>query len=186
MEKKRDDRVDLQELTRTAMMSAVLCVMGPVTVPVPLSPVPLSLIQLGIFLSVYILGRKRGTLSVIIYIMIGAAGLPVFSGFSGGIQKIMGPTGGYLFGYVFMAYAAGTVLEKTEGREFLTLAGLILSNVLCYIPGSLWLSSQMSLPVSEAFLLGAVPYIPLDFLKTLFIARFGPVARRELEKRNLI
>ena len=88
------------QMAEMALMSAVLCVISPFTIPVPASPVPLSLALFGVYLSAMLLGVKKGTLSVLIYLLLGSVGLPVFSGFSGGIGMLAGPTGGYLIGYL--------------------------------------------------------------------------------------
>ena len=82
-------------------MTAVTCILGPLAIPI--GPVPVSLTPLAVFLSVYILGTKGGTLAYLLYLLIGAVGVPVFSGFTGGLGKLAGPTGGYLVGFILMA-----------------------------------------------------------------------------------
>ena len=81
-------------------MTAVTCILGPLSLPLPFSPVPITLTNFAVFLSIYILGMKYGTISLLIYLALGTIGLPVFSSFSGGLGKLAGPTGGYLFGFV--------------------------------------------------------------------------------------
>ena len=83
-------------LTTTAIMTAVMCILGPLSIPI--GPVPITLTNLAIYLAMYILGTKRGSAAVCLYLLIGLAGLPVFSGFTGGPGKLLGPTGGYLIG----------------------------------------------------------------------------------------
>ena len=90
-------------ITMTALMAAVLCIAGPLALAIPFSPVPISLATMAVCFSACILGWKSGTLSVLIYLLIGLCGLPVFSGFSGGVAKLAGPTGGYLVGYLFLS-----------------------------------------------------------------------------------
>ncbi|MFR6311142.1 biotin transporter BioY, partial [Anaerofustis stercorihominis] len=89
-------------LTKIALCTAVMCIIGPVSVPIPISPVPISLAQLGIYFAVYALGYKYALISVLVYILIGSIGLPVFSGFMGGVNRLIGPTGGYLLGFIFL------------------------------------------------------------------------------------
>ena len=182
----KTDRSKTRDMAFTGMMTALICILGPLSLPVPVSPVPVSLVQLGIYLSIYILGTRRGTLSVILYVILGAAGLPVFSGFSGGFAKLMGPTGGYILGYVLMAAFAGLVLEKSGGSIPFIFAGFVIANALCYIPGTLWLSFQMGTGFKEALLLGVVPYVPADILKTLASMIICPVIAQRLKKRNLV
>ena len=92
----------IYNMATCAIMAAVMCVLGPLSIPV--GPVPISLLTLAIYLAAYVLGAKGTTLSVCIYILLGAVGLPVFSGAAGGLAKIAGPTGGYILGYLFLAF----------------------------------------------------------------------------------
>lgn len=89
------------------LMTAVTCILGPLSLPLPFSPVPITLTNFAVFLSIYILGMKYGTISLLIYLALGTIGLPVFSSFSGGLGKLAGPTGGYLFGFIFLALIHG-------------------------------------------------------------------------------
>lgn len=84
------------EIVKIALMAAIISVLGPLSVPLPFTPVPVSFTIMAVYLTSYLLGSKTGTLSVIIYILVGLAGLPVFSGFTGGAAKLVGPTGGYI------------------------------------------------------------------------------------------
>ena len=82
------------DLTFTALMAALICILGPLSIPLPISPVPISLTNLAIYFTVMLIGWKRGTVSYIIYLLIGLCGVPVFSSFTGGPGKLLGPTGG--------------------------------------------------------------------------------------------
>ena len=88
-------------ITVTALMTAVTCILAPLSIPI--GPVPISLTNLAIYISLYLLGWKRGTISYLIYLLIGLVGIPVFSGFTGGPAKLAGPTGGYIIGFIAMA-----------------------------------------------------------------------------------
>ena len=85
----------------TALMTAVTCILAPLSIPI--GPVPISLTNFAIYLSLYLLDWKKGTISYILYLLLGLVGLPVFSGFTGGIGKLAGPTGGYIIGFIPMA-----------------------------------------------------------------------------------
>ena len=93
------------EITITALMTAVTCILAPMSIPI--GPVPISFTNLAIYLSLYLLGWKKGTISYLIYLLIGLVGLPVFSGFTGGPAKLAGPTGGYIIGFIVMEVIAG-------------------------------------------------------------------------------
>ena len=92
------------------VMAAVTCILGPLSLAIPVSPVPISLTNLAVYFAVYVLGMKKGTISYLIYLLIGLIGLPVFSAFTGGPAKLFGPTGGYLIGFAFMAAICGFFL----------------------------------------------------------------------------
>ena len=83
-----------KELTLTALMAAVICVLGPLAIPLPFSPVPISLTMVGVYLAVYAVGMWRGTIAMCLYLLLGLVGLPVFSGYTGGPAKLFGPTSG--------------------------------------------------------------------------------------------
>ena len=104
------------QMTVTALMTAVLCIFGPLALPIPVSPVPISLTNLVLYFMVYILGMKGSLMSFGLYLLLGATGLPVFSGFAGGLGKLAGPTGGYLLGFIFMTLAAGFMVERFPDR----------------------------------------------------------------------
>ena len=93
----------------TALMAAVTCILAPLSVPI--GPVPISLTNFAIYLSLYLLDWKKGTLSYLIYLLLGLVGLPVFSGFTGGLAKLAGPTGGYIIGW-----QSSQVLSLTNSR----------------------------------------------------------------------
>lgn len=165
-------------LTLTALMTAVLCIINPFTIPLPFSPVPLSLSTFGLYLSCFVLGVKKGTVSCLLYLLIGAAGIPVFSSFGSGLGKIAGPTGGYLIGYLFLAIIGGFFAERFKSYLPLQLSGLLLGTVVCYLFGTVWLAFQMHLSFASALAVGVIPYLPGDAVK-ITVAVF---AGRRLQK----
>lgn len=160
-------------MTMTALMTAAMCIIGPLSIPLPFSPVPLTLTNFVIYISVYILGAKAGTVSCILYLCLGAAGLPVFSSFQGGFGKLAGPTGGYLIGFVFLALIQGTVSRLFHGKNTAAIAGMLLGTAACYAFGTAWLSWQMHLSFGAALSAGVIPYLPGDGIKILLAAIAG-------------
>ena len=161
-------------LTMTALMTAVICIFAPISIPIPVSPVPLSLTNFAVYITVYTLGMKSGTLSVLVYLCLGTAGLPVFSGFSGGLGKLAGPTGGYLIGFLFLALIQGFFMEHIPGQRLSSILGMIIGLAVCYTFGTVWLAGQMSLSFSAALSAGVIPYLPGDILKIIAAAIIGP------------
>lgn len=104
-----------RDMTMTGLFAALICILGPLSIVIPGTPVPISFTNLAIYLAVMVAGWKRGTISYLIYLLLGMVGLPVFSAFTGGVAKLAGPTGGYLVGFIFMALISGIAIDKSNG-----------------------------------------------------------------------
>lgn len=171
-----------KQMALIGVMTAVTCVLGPLTIPLPISPVPISFTNLAIYLSIYVLGAKAGTVSYLIYLLLGFAGLPIFSGFTGGLGKLAGPTGGYLVGFIFMAVIAGWVIDRFPGKYAVHAVGLAAGTIISYAFGTAWLSSQLGLTFTAGLGVGVLPYIPGDVVKIIFSLLIGPRLRKELRR----
>ncbi|MBE5871846.1 MAG: biotin transporter BioY [Lachnospiraceae bacterium] len=168
-----------KDLAQIALMAAVLCILGPISLPI--GPVPISLTNLAIYFSLYLLGTKKGTISYLVYMLIGLIGLPVFSGMQGGPQKLFGVTGGYIIGFIFMALIAGLFLEKWPDKLWLHLSGMLLGTAVCYAFGTAWF-----LVLTDGYtILGALavcvfPFIIGDVIKMILAMVIAPQIRRRL------
>ena len=129
-------KLSVYQMAAAALMTAVLCVLGPLSIPI--GPVPISLTNFVIYITLYLLGTKLGTLSYCIYLLLGTAGLPIFSGYSGGLAKLAGPTGGYLVGFIAMAVIAGIFIQKNHGKTVMSVLGMILGTLAAYAFGTIW------------------------------------------------
>ena len=163
-----------RQITLIGLMTAVICILGPLSIPLPFSPVPITLTNLAIFFAIYLLKIKGGTICLLVYLCLGTAGLPVFSGFSGGLGKLAGPTGGYLIGFLFLALIQGFFMEHIPGQRLSSILGMIIGLAVCYTFGTVWLAGQMSLSFSAALSAGVIPYLPGDILKIIAAAIIGP------------
>ena len=123
------------EITITALMTAVTCILAPMSIPI--GPVPISFTNLAFYLSLYLLGWKKGTISYLIYLLIGLVALPVFSGFTAGPAKLAGPTGGYIIGFIVMAAIAGLFIDNCR-KPWIQLIGMIIGTIVCYLFGTVW------------------------------------------------
>lgn len=175
------------KMAAAGLMAALTCILGPMSLAIPVSPVPISLTNLVIYLSVYILGWKLGCISYLVYLLLGLAGLPVFSGFSGGAGKLFGPTGGYLIGFIFMAGICGLFFEKFHCenkcyRYLLNCVGMVLGTLVAYLFGTVWLAVQAGLDFRAALGAGVIPFIPGDLTKIVIILIIGPIIRKRLNK----
>ena len=165
-----NQKIKTKQMVLIALMTAVTCVLGPLSIPLPFSPVPISLTNFAIF----VLGMKNGTISFIIYLLLGAVGVPVFSSFRGGLQVLAGPTGGYLIGFIFLALIMGFALDHFDRKLVPTIIGMIIGMVVCYAFGTVWLAKLLSLSFKEGLMMGVIPYLAGDVAKIIIAAIVGP------------
>jgi biotin transport system substrate-specific component len=177
------NKMSTRQLALIGVMSAVTCVLGPLSLPIGL--VPISFTNLAIYIAVYALGKKRGTISYIVYLLIGLVGLPVFSGFSGGFAKLAGPTGGYLIGFIFMAFISGIFIDKFSNKIYMCFLGMILGTIATYLFGTAWLAYVAKMPFTKALYAGVIPFIPGDLVKMIIASIIGPQIRKRLISAGL-
>lgn len=154
-------------------MAALLCLLGPLTVP--FGPVPLSLVSFGIYLAAQVLGAKNGAAAVLIYILTGMAGLPVFSGFTGGAAPLIGPTGGFIIGYIPCALLAGRGNLESELKMGFNMA---TGTVVLYAIGTIWFMLQSGTGAIPALITCVLPFVPGDSLKIIAVCILGKKLRR--------
>ena len=181
MENKKKSNIYI--LAMTAIMAAVTCVLAPLSIPI--GPVPVSLTILAIYLALYLLGWKLGTVSFVVYLLLGLVGLPVFSGFSGGLGKLAGPTGGYIIGFLPMAIVAGLFIDRFRNRG-LQFVGMVLGVVICYAFGTAWLCISTGSTLAAAMGLCVLPFLPFDLAKIVIVLILGPILRARLVKAGLL
>ena len=172
-----------QEIALIAVMTAVTCVLAPLSIPI--GPVPVTFTNLAIYFGLYILGMKREVISCAVYLLIGIAGVPVFSGLTGGPAKLMGPTGGYLLGFVPMAIIAGFLIDKSDGKRVLSVIGMVLGTAICYALGTVWFCIQVDTTVVEALGLCVFPFLPGDGIKIAIATYFGPQIQKMFHRLEL-
>lgn len=166
------------EMTKMALMVAMNCVSAYIIIPLPFSLSPLALQTLIVNLTGYVLNAKQAFMTMLVYLLVGLAGVPVFTGGSAGPGKLFGPTGGYIIGFlvtaVFLAYFKG---EKYNFKRY-ALLGCVIGIPLIYVFGVVQLKLITSMPWDKAILTGALPFIPLDIVKCLAATVIaGPINR---------
>ena len=170
-------------LTVCAIMSALLCIISPISIPI--GEVPISLATFIIYIAVWILGPYGATLSVMVYLFLGICGLPVFTGGVGGIGKLAGPTGGYLAGYIILAFVSGLFLKLSNKNTVVTIIGMIFATALLYAFGTTWFILQINSDLSNAIKVCVLPFIPFDLVKIGLAAVIGRPALKGLSKAGL-
>ncbi len=147
----------------TAMFTAIIIVCA--QIQIPFGQIPFTLQTLGVFAAAAMLGWKRGTVSVLVYAFAGLIGLPVFAGFSGGAGILMGPTGGYIIGFVFTALIVGLMTEKLGKKLWVLIVAMIAGLAACYAFGTVWFVIVTKTDIFSALMLCVVPYLVADGLK---------------------
>ncbi len=155
----------INDLVTIALVAAILCILAPASITLGFTPIPITLGTFAVLMAGIILGRTRGTVCVLVYILLGAVGLPVFSGYMGGIQKILGPTGGYIWGYLFLVWLTGFFVEYFHGKWYMCFVGALLGTTACYGFGTLWMMLALNMSLIKALLAGVVPFLPFDLIK---------------------
>lgn len=212
----RSNNLGIKKIVSIALMTAVICVLSPFAIAIPMSPVPITLTTFAIYLTAIILGGVDGLISVIVYVLLGFAGAPVFTGFTGGALKVIGPTGGYIIGYIFLAIVEGAFVEtvrarsarpyesegeghsydserthhyekgKSRSTSLLIFLGMLLGTIVLYIFGTLWLAKQAEMSLVAAFFAGVLPFVVGDIIKIIAALFVGTKVRNILLKNNLI
>ncbi len=141
------------------VFAAVTAVLAQVSIPTPWG-IPITLQTFAVALAGYCLGKYKGMMSVLIYILLGLTGLPVFAGFTGGIAKLAGATGGYIWGFLFMAFACG--LEDTVKHKWISIFLGLLGLAVCHLLGAAQFAFLSQRTLAEAFLLASAPYLLKD------------------------
>ncbi|MBQ2996348.1 MAG: biotin transporter BioY [Oscillibacter sp.] len=163
----------VKDMTYIALMAVLITVCSWISIP---APVPFSLQTFAVFFALLALGGRRGMLSVCVYLVMGAVGLPVFTGFQGGLGVLAGPTGGYILGFVMMAVIYRLLAEK--GGEKRSLAALVLGLAVCYGFGACWYVGGFAdinlTTLNAALALSVYPFILPDLGKlalAVYLAR---------------
>lgn len=180
MNQSKQKHQSIHAMVIPALMAALLCVLGPITVPA--GPIPLSLATLGIYLSGLLLGWKRGAVSVLVYLAIGLVGIPVFSGFTGGIGQLLGPTGGYLLGYLPLGLVTGLAQKQKKAIQLLTMA---VGTALLYLLGTVFYCFQSGTAFMAAATVCVLPFLPADCIKMGLSLLLVPILKRALERAGL-
>ena len=169
-------------LALTALFAVLLSIFSLISIPLPFSVVPITLQVFMIYLIVNMLGPYYGTLSCLVYLLIGAIGLPVFAGGTSGIAVLLGPLGGFLFAFPVSAVCGGLISRKVSKSRNLDAARVIaacaVSLFLIYVIGPFWLAEVARLPLVKAYEIGAIPFIPFDVAKAVFAVPLALYFRR--------
>lgn len=167
-----------KDMCVVALMTALICVAAPFSIPI--GPIPISLATLAVYLAGGVLGWKKGLVAVALYLLIGAVGVPVFSGFSAGLPKLVGVTGGYLIGYLPCAAAIGFGVDRWGSELWVWPVAMVVGTLLCYAVGTAWFMVQTGTGLAGAMASCVIPFLPGDAAKIVVASVLGWELRRKL------
>lgn len=175
--KQNNSSAKIQDLCLIGLFVALICVLAQVSIPMPYG-VPMTLQTFIIPLGGILLGARRGTIAALVYVLLGAVGVPVFAGFSGGLGIVFGVTGGFIISFPLMPLLAG--IGAKHGSQPAMLLGLFGGALLNYIVGMLWYSAMTGNSLQMAFVACVLPFIPTALIKIALIDLIGARCRKLL------
>ncbi len=155
----------LRLIVLASFMTALMAVGA--YIHVPIGPVPIVLTNLFVLLSGLLLGSLWALASTSLYVLLGAIGLPVFYGAKGGMAHILGPTGGYLGGFIIASFFTGLISEKSRNSIRGDIIAVIVGSILIYCLGLPWLKLITKMSWTKIFMLGMIPFLPGDTIKAI-------------------
>ena len=183
----KNHSITVVEMTKVALMTALLCVIAPHTIILPVSPVGITLGSFLVYLAGALLGPYLGSLSVLLYLLLGFAGLPVFSGYTSGAAKLLGPTGGYLIGFIPCAFVIGMFMKKyKKGIQgvLMIVLGVVVGTLVLYTFGTIWflVVYTKDITLKESLAKCVIPFLPLDTVKIIVSAVLVPPVLSALKR----
>lgn len=169
-----------REIAYIGLCTALIAVCSWISIPLT---VPITLQTFAIFLTVALLGLKNGTITVLVYILLGAIGLPVFSGFKSGAAVLLGTTGGYIIGFLFSAIVVGLILKFFGKSTLVMFISMIIGLIVCYIFGTIWFMIVYMKNTGDIGLVSVlswcvIPFIIPDIIKIILaIILYKPLSK---------
>lgn len=167
-----------QKAAVTGILAAIICLLAPLSFPA--GAVPISLATFAIYITACIVSTKISVSAVIIYILLGAAGLPVFSAFRGGLHLITGVTGGYILGYIPCAIIIGLLVGRYENKKWIYPVSMIFGTSVCYLIGTVWYMIQTGSSFAASLTVCVLPFIIGDTIKISAASALGFTLRKRL------
>lgn len=177
--------MELKSLTRIALMGAVISIAAPIAIPLPISPVPLTLGTFALYLAIFILNPKEAFYSTLLYLFLGAVGIPVFAGYTSGIARFVSPGGGYLVGYLFLVGISSYFIKRYESKFHIQLMGCFFATLVMYFIGTAWLAHMTGASFVATIPSGILIFLPLDVPKLILAGVVGRQVRARLQFQNI-
>lgn len=182
---KRDKSLKTIDIAYIGMMSALICISAWITVP---TTIPFTMQTFAIFFALCLFGGKRGTISVVIYVLLGMVGLPVFANFKSGLGTILGPTGGYVLGFILIALIYWIFVGVFGEKYYIQFIAMILGLIICYTFGTAWFinlytKTKSPIGVNTALSLCVYPFILPDVVKMIIAFSLAKVLKKHIKTK---
>lgn len=175
----KNSKMSVQDIVTTGLCTAIIVIMAQISIPMPFG-VPMTMQTFAIMLTGIILGAKLGALSSFIYVLLGAMGVPVFANFSGGFQILVGPTGGFLWSFPFMAFLVGLGSQRYHKSKLSFVFWLTAGTLLNYVVGVAVFCIVTKSPVITGVTACVLPFIPTAILKAVLASVIGLAMKERL------
>lgn len=173
-------KMKIQELCMIGLFTAIIVIMAQISIPMPFG-VPMTMQTFAVMVAGIVLGSRNGSLSTLIYMLLGAIGLPVFANFTGGWQVLAGPTSGFILTFPLMAYVIGLGCELRSRIKGAYTTGIVLGTLLNLLGGLFMFCFLTQSPFIVGFTTCILPFIPVTILKTVLASILGLNIRRRLQ-----
>lgn len=170
----------IHELCLIGVVTSILVIMAQISIPMPIG-VPITMQTFAVMLAGILLGPRKGTIAIFLYILLGAIGLPVFSNFRGGIQCLVGPTGGFLWSFPIMTWLTGLGIKYWPRRKILFVFTLLSGNIINLLFGTAFFALLQKVPFSAAAATCLFPFIPATIFKIILVIIAGLNIRKRLK-----
>lgn len=168
--------METSRIIKIGIVTSIITILSMVFIPTPFG-VPITLQTFVVAFAGFFLGKKDGVISVLIYIMLGIIGMPIFSGMKNGLSAVLGPTGGFIIGFIFLAFFSGFKKNKITNIA-LSIIGLII----CHILGVIQFSAYTKVDLKKAFLICSAMYIVKDLISIMLAYTFANIVQKRIKK----
>lgn len=175
----------IKMLILAALFAALTAVCSQIIIPLPFTLVPINLATLAVFLAGALLGKKWGTVSMAVYVALGMIGLPVFASMQGGIGVLVGPTGGYIVGYIVAAIIIGIMVDHSKKKLWAYPVAMLAGLASCYLIGTTWYTISMQTNFIVALAACVIPFLIGDALKIIVASLLSVKLRKILDRKNI-
>lgn len=174
-------KLDIRQVILCGLFTALTAVLSQFVIAIPVSPVPITLQVFSVSLAGIVLGSKPGGLSQLAYVLLGAAGMPVFAGFEAGLGIILGPKGGYIIGFPLLSFISGFLSERQRRQGVLITFALLLAGLaVFYAIGAAWLGVVLKLDFFSTVIMGVGWFFPVDAVKLFLASIIGTKIRKRI------